>query len=107
MTKAQLNEIVLRLLAATPRVIVGARGIDGTCKFCGSPRGVQHSTSCPTWGLIHARIEHHMLSEGPTRPNEIDPDCVMRTMEGGADGQVAPRTHAITQGTASTKRLAF
>ena len=87
MTKRQLQEIVNRFLAATPRVIVGARGHDGTCKFCGSPRGIQHGRACPTWGLIHARIEHHMLSEGPTTPKETDPDPVevMTVMEAGGD----------------------
>ena len=100
MTKRQLQEIVLRFLAATSRVIVGARGINGTCKFFGSPRGVQHSKSCPTWALIHARIEHHVLQEGPTRPSEIDPGFVMETLEGGVDGVVA-------ENTASTKRLPF
>ena len=87
MTKRQLAEVVARFLAATPCVIVGARGHDGTCKFCDSPRGQQHSRDCPTWGLIHARIEHHMLSEGSARASKDvpDPANVMVTMEAGAD----------------------
>ncbi len=104
MTKRQLQEIVNRFLAATPRVIVGARGHDGACKFCGSPRGIQHSRGCPVWGLIHARIEHHMLSEGPTKPNEVDPDCVMETLEGGAVSTAAASTHALAQNTVNNER---
>ncbi len=84
MRKRQFQEIVNRFLAATPRIIVGARGHDGVCKFCESPRGIQHSRACPTWGLIHARIEYHLLSEGSARPNEVEPDSVMATLEAGA-----------------------
>lgn len=105
MTKRQLAEIVARFLAAVPRVIVGARGHDGTCKFCRSPRGIQHSRACPTWGLIHARIEYHLLSEGPTRPNEVEPDSVMQALEAGAVPiSTAPKLEFAPSASASTER---
>ena len=105
MTKRQLNEIVLRFLAATPKVIVGARGHDGACKFCGSPRGIQHSRACPTWGLIHARIEHHLICEGSTRPTEVDPDPVMQALEAGSVPiSTAPKLEFAPSASVGTER---
>ena len=87
MRNADLERIIGLFLTAIPSVVVGARGFNGTCRFCGSPRGQQHSRDCPTWGLIHARIEHHMLSEGSARASKDAPDPanVMVTMEAGTD----------------------
>ena len=87
MRNADLERIIGLFLTAIPNVVVGARGLNGTCRFCNSPRGQQHGHECPTWGLIHARIEHHLLREGPARSSEAAPNPVeaMVTMEAGAD----------------------
>ena len=42
MRNSDLERIVSLFLAAIPSVVVGARGLNGTCRFCNSPRGQQH-----------------------------------------------------------------
>ena len=105
MKNADLERVVDLFLKATPGIVVGARGFDGSCKFCGSPRGVQHDPSCPTWGLINARIEHHLLAEGLAKPNDSDPEFIMKTLETGTHFAPVEPSLALNQGAASARRL--
>ena len=65
MRNADLKRVVGLFLDATFNVVTSARGPNGSCRFCRSPRGIQHDPSCCIWGLINARITHHLLTESP------------------------------------------
>ena len=85
MRVANLEVIVGDYLAATRHVIIHSRGGNGVCRFCGSPRGQQHSADCALWPLVSARIAHHMAVEGPAPAATANPVQTMTMLEAGGD----------------------
>ena len=89
MTKAQLEEITRRMLAAAPYIIVAARShtLNRSCMICGVAQGEQHTENCALWELVAARIDYHRLADSPARSSEAAPDPIqtMAMLEQGGD----------------------